>query len=452
MRAARTSVVAYVSRLFISGSSCLRFTRHCVAVVVSALAASILYAQDANPASTPRVSFTLNDALQLARAEHPVLSAAGGRRRAIVGAARQEAALQNPQFEWRRENLGSPLLPDEFATAALPVDLYGRRFGLRTALRSTSARATADSVTAARGVEFDVARSYWRAAMSYALYDAAMTHRASIDSIATAEEERARQGAVAEGAAMRARLEADRGRLAEATARADAARAHGELARALAMPVSRVPRPTQVLQPKADGPLSLDDLLAMARARRPELKAASARVDEANAREFAERLALLPALGVQAGSKRTSGIQTGLVAIGFSLPFFDRNGGNRERARGDVLMALGEQRAAQAAIDADVMSAFEAYRVLLEASEATRATSLDAQGLNARGATVATIAATAYREGAISLFERLDIERLRSEIRSTAVRVAVDLHLARLELARAAGIEANDPMSIIRIR
>lgn len=419
----------------------LRYTLRPFACVL-ALCCGLIQGLDAQ-ASTPR-TFSLADAAALVRLKHPLLTAAGGRRQSATGAARQEAALPNPTLEWRKENLNSPLARDEFVTAGLPVDLYGRRFALRSASVLTASRALADSSTTSRLVEFDVARAYWRTALAFAVHDAALAQRLSVDTIARIETERARQGAVPEGAALRARLEADRARLSEAYAAAELQRARGDLARALAIPYDSVPRPSDPLRVElADTLPSQESLIAMAHQRRPELQAARFRAEEAQQRQLAERLGTLPALGVQAGSKRTAGYQTGTVAIGITIPLFDRNGGNRERARGDVLIASGDLRAAETAVDADVIATARAYRTLRDVFDRVAGTGVSAEtmrDLDRRGSAVASIAATAYREGAIPLFELLDAERVRADVRVAALRAAADVQMARLDLLRAIGL------------
>ena len=389
--------------------------------------------------------FTLGDAAALARRQHPLLSAASGRRIAATGAARQEAALPNPVFEWRKENYNSPLPRDEFVSLGMPIDLYGRRIALRSAGGFVASRARSDSSTTARDVEYDVARAYWRTALAYALHDAAASQRYAVDTIARIETERARQGQVSHGSALRARLEADRTRLALSGARAELERARGDLARALALPFDSVPRPTEALHVETTVtalPL-IDALLAIARARRSELFSAQARVNETVRRRLAEKLGTLPALGVQVGNKRTSGYLTNTLQVGVAVPFFDRNGGNRERARGEQLLADGDLRAAQTAVDAQVLSAYRAYRGLLEEYDAAGDAGLSADGLRTleqRGATVAGVAGVAYREGEISLFELLDAERVRADVRSTALRAAAEVQMARVELLRAVGL------------
>jgi len=394
-------------------------------------------------AQTP--GFTLADAAAIARRQHPLLTAAGGRRLAATGAARQESVLPNPTFEWRKENYGSPLPRDEFVSIGMPVDLYGRRLALRSASGFVASRARSDSSTTARDVEYDVARAYWRAALAFALHDAAAAQRIAVDTIARIEMERARQGQVSNGSAMRARLEADRARLAQSGARAEVERARGDLARALAMPFDSVPRPTEALQVDSTAAAlpSIDALLTLARTGRTELLAAKARVDETSRRQLAEKLGTLPALGMQVGNKRTSGFLTNTVQVGVAVPFFDRNGGNRQRARGEQLIAEGDLRAAQSAVDAQVMSAYRAYRALLEEYDRTGEAGLGAEGLRtlaARSAEVAGVSGVAYREGAISLFELLDAERVRADVRSAALRAAADVHMARVDLLRALGL------------
>lgn len=388
-------------------------------------------------------SFTLADALQRARLTHPLLAAAGGRRESVTGAARQDGALLNPTLEWRKENLDSPLARDEFLTAGVQVDTYGRRFALRAASAATGRRALADSVTTAHAVEYDIARAYWRAALSAAVHAATIAQREVIDTIARIEEERARQGAVPEGAALRARLEADRAHLAEVSAGAEFARAHGDLARALALPYDSVPTPTESVRVDTIAAVPpLATLLATAHAQRPELASARARVTEAQRRQLAERLGALPGIGFQIGSKRTSGYQTGTVQVGMAIPLFDRNAGGRQRAHGDLLVAESELRSAEASVNAEVTASLRAL-LTLRSAYARVPGAVALSDLGDRGRVVADITAAAYREGAAPLFELLDAERVRADVRLVALRAAADVHLARLDLNRALGLAAD---------
>jgi outer membrane protein, heavy metal efflux system len=423
--------------------------RHAAVVVTASVP---LFAQTSAVArSLPAAGarFTLADATALARAGHPVLQVIAGRRLSISGAARQEGAFPNPVLEWRRENLGSAIPRDEFYSASLPVDVYGRRLALRSASAMVTTRAIADSVTAMRGIEYDVAHAYWEAAYAARVREIATVHRAAIDSIAAIETERARQGAVAVGSALRAQLEADRAFLSEAAARAGAEHARAALARALALPFDSVPMPTDSIGNRDMRPISdIVSLLMQARDRRSELVAARARVDETERRQRAERLGSLPGLGLQSGSKRTGGVLTGVIQLGVTIPLFDRNGGARERAAGDALVAAGELRALQAAVHAEVSAAARAYeslRVGVMAVASRRQSEPSEPG--PRGAAVAEIAAAAYREGAIPLFDLLDAYRVRAESNVAMLRAATDLQLAHIDLLRAVGVPVDSNLT-----
>jgi outer membrane protein TolC len=87
----------------------------------------------------------------------------------------------------------------------------------------------------------------------------------------------------------------------------------------------------------------------------------------------------------------------------------------------------------QRGIEAEVASAIEVYRRLMEAAPAGE------PDLAERGAEVAAIAEMAYREGAATLVELLDARRAHADARAAAATRAAELALARIELARALG-------------
>lgn len=457
----------------------VRSLRACaVRVAMCALVAHAAAAQSAPGPAPVADRFSLADALAAARGGHPALRAAGGRRQSAVGQARQDAAFVNPIVEYRRENIGGPVRPDEFLTASLGADVYGRRYALRGIVGAVTTRAAADSAVAARSLEYDVARAYWRAALAAALRDVADVQRRDVDSLALVQVRRAREGAIAEGAAMRTQLEADRTRLAAATARADAERAHGDLARALARPLDEVPWPTDGIDPPvavpmprtaarpvafAPGPASpvaaaafpanatAEDLSAAALRQRPEVVAARARLAEAQRRAQAERLGALPGLGAVGGYKRTSGYNTGVLGVFVSVPLFDRNQGARARASGDLIAAENDLRTQEAQITAEVEASARAYATLLaEGPPDGTGGAGRAAALNARGREVAAVTAVAYREGAATLLELLDAVRSRADVQIAALRWAADLRLARLDLDRATGVAAGLPTTPTR--
>lgn len=382
----------------------------------------------------PDGALTIQQAVAIARARGPLAVTAHARRLVAQGRARNDGAFPNPTFEWRRENLSSPLQPDIFGTLQLPLDLTGRRFAIRSAGTELVARGRADSSAVTRQLEGDVMRAYWRAALGSELLAVATEERKARENVADFDAKRFREGAVAEVAAIRTRLEADRARIAEATARGEAARSRGELARLLGLPedslppLARIPATTTLTPPP-------DEPTAMARAleQRPDLAALRHAASEAEHRASAERRGVIPDLQVVTGYKTTSGYSTKVLGVIVPLPLFSRNEGLRERTKGESLVASAELRDAELRVRGEVVAALRGVAAMREALEAGTA------GIDARAAEVAQIAEGAYREGAISLMELIEAQRARAESRAAALRWTVDIHLATLELNRALG-------------
>lgn len=394
-------------------------------------------AQTRAPAAA--VPFTLADALRAARARSPALQAASGRVRAAQGTARQDGAFINPTLEWRREDAPSAPDANTYATATLPIDVTGRRVARREAGDHLVARTLADSLAVALAVDVETVRAYWRAVLARTVRDAAQEQQAALTSLAAFDSTRWREGAVAEGIAMRTRLEADRARLTVAATEADAARAHAELARVIGEEPARLPWPSDPLDCDVAGSIELvaqsESRLAEALERRPELAAARAHVAEMRSRVSAERRGTLGALSVTGGTRSTLGARSLVLGIAAPMPFLDRNRGNVERASGEVMVAEAMLREAETRVRAEVTASARALAALVAARPAHAEPSLAA-----RADAVVGVARAAYREGGTSLLELLEAQRTALDVRVAEARWMTDVLVARAELSRAMGL------------
>lgn len=421
----------------------------CAITPASLLSATPAVAQQ--PAPTADAVLTLADAVARARAQHPGVEAAAGQVMATRGATRQQGAFANPVVEWRVESLNTPLDPDRFLTATLPLDLAGRRLALRSSGRAAVRSAEAGSEARLREIEFQAATAYWGAALAQSLLDAAATHREALAGIAEYDATRLREGAISEAAALRTRLESDRARIAEATARTEHARARAELARALGTSADSISRlepliaeaatPRVAAAPRPFALPSRTDALARAHTERPELHAATAAVDAARLRRTAERRATLPEVGLTGGMKTTNGVSGAVIGITMPVPLFDRHGGARELAAGELRIAEAHLRETETAITAEVTSALEAVEALLAALPP------EDRDLGRRGNEVAEIMEAAYREGGATLVELLEARRAAADAQAAALQWHADLRIALLQLNRATGapILENQP-------
>ena len=386
-------------------------------------------------APAPGRPLTVAEAVRLATTVAPAAQRVAGRRAELVGRARTDAQWANPSVELRRENEGAPIPYDDFATVTVPVGVTGRRVALRSALSATRERATADSLDGLRAAGFDAARAWWSywAAREVALV--AEAQGALYDRVARLDSLRAAEGEIAEATALRVRIEAQRVVHAAAQAQAAAAYARAELAALVGEPDPAVIDAADGI-PGLDALPAVDSALAVALRDRADLRAARAAALAAERRRLAERLGTLPDVNITGGYKGTAGFSSTLLGVVVTPPLLNANGGNRERAFGDWLVADADRRAAELRVATEVRAAVEAARVI------------DAGTLGfddafvARADVVAAAAEAAYREGAASLVELLDAFRTAADARTARARGVADRALARLALRRAMGASA----------
>lgn len=379
-------------------------------------------------------AITLERAVEMAMTQGPAAQAASAVRQLTVGRARADAQWANPTFELRRENEGAPIPYDDFATFTLPVSLTGRRAALRSALGAARERGIADSLLVQRGAGFDAAREWWEVWITASTARFAEEQATRFGELARFDSLRAAEGAIAEASAMRTRLEAERAGYHAVQAVAAAGRARAALAARLGI---EDPRALVLGEPPslaADArAVSVDEAMALAKAQRPDLLAAQAAVREAERRRAAESRAVLPDVGVTAGYKGTGGYAAGVIGLLVTPPLLNANGGGRERATGEWLLADAERRALEIRVRGEVQAAHDAV-VAMDAL-AVRA---DASGAR-RADEIAAAAEAAYREGAATLTETLEALRAVADVRAAALRATADRHLIRLELRRAMG-------------
>jgi outer membrane protein TolC len=355
----------------------------------------------------------------------------------------------NPTLEYRRENLGSPLLPDEFVTAYIPIDVTGRRVQLARATRRGAARALAERDAEQQDAALTIARAWVAAVLAAELASVTAQQHDAAEEIARLEAVRAAEGVSSEAAARRTRVEATRLAHVRALAEARAVQERGALATALglannvlpALPVTRNGRSAltdAALDTSAHAvldtlsTLDVDTLRARALANRAELRASSLAREEASFRQAVERGGVLGDWQLQGGSKLTGGFFTGQLGLAVPIPLFHRNGGARERSAGVLRDADAMARTTALAVDAEVRAAHDALRRL-------RALGASAQQAPADADVIADAARVAYAEGHMTLLELLDAQRAAADARTLARQYAADLLLARLTLARAVG-------------
>ena len=388
-------------------------------------------------------SLDLAGALAMARRVGPLNQLVDARRESALGRTRETSQWLNPNLEWRRENLGSDLLPDIFATLYLPIDVSGRRLALMQAQSAGRSRVNAEAEDARRNAELEVARAWLRAAAAQGAEVVLARQAAALREIAEADAKRVQEGVASEAVGLRTMLEADRARVAHGAAVADAAMARAGLARVLGLPVEQLPPIAPLRAPAL--PAAPDSLAVrtIALQHRPDVKARDAALREAGRRVAAEQRGIFGEVQLQGGTKETSGVMTGQIGIAMPMPVFHRNGGARQRAQGDLMEARIQRDDLLRAVGGAVGAAWHGY-------VAVRGAGMNAVTFDVRGQEIARIARIAYREGHATLTELLDAERAAADAMQAFLRWASDAWLIRLELERAIGarLDADGPLDL----
>ena len=385
--------------------------------------------------SSPPSSLTLAQAVQAARAHSGARAAAAARTDGAARAAATSGRWPNPSIELRSENWGSGapggLPADAFVVLTQPLELGGKRAARRgladaaadeARAAETGVGASADLAVIHRFVEAVTARDQGRA-----LADQAQEVAELVRVLAR----RVDAGTVPEADLRTLEVEHTRIDLARMAADLRGLRALAELSAWLG----------------PDAPDSLDALVAPPAPappveavtagalldRRPEILAARARVAAAVQAARLERARAIPDLHLSGGVKRTSGYETGVVALTMPLPLFDRN-------RAAIASSDGLARAASLDL------AFAERRATAEIAAAEHAAArlaAEARTIRARLVAPARLARdagrAAFREGAGSLLRLVDAERTYAEVELVALELWHDAVLAAVELRRARG-------------
>ncbi len=387
-------------------------------------------AQEA-PAPEP---ITLAEVLAAGRAQSPQIAAARSREQAAMAAAGVAGRWTNPALEFRSENWGAPspgLRHDSFVTVTQRLELGGKRGARRGAAQAGAQAARADALSTMRGIEGELAGRFLDAVRLRDRAGILSEQREALDELVRVLEHRVAEGFAPD--ADRARLAAERAAVAMALTRAEAAadRVFLDLQALAALPESATAaalvRPGLVPLPAGDAKA----LAADAAGARPDVRSAAARVETAERALRLQNSLRVPDLTLNTGVKRTLDMNTGVLALGVGLPFFDRNQVAATLARGEVRATELERDFVTRQAEADATAALLTARRLAEA----------ASGADAQLVDPATIARTAMRSafdlGAADPLRVVDAERafadarlLANDIRIEAVAAAVAARLA----------------------
>lgn len=381
-----------------------------------------------------RYNLTLDEALDLARARAPTVLAA--RARIDVARGRLTGASVWQPFNPQVQAGAGPRWSDSGEAIDVDVGLSQRfELGGRRAARIAGAEAGVDEASAraeaaTRRLLRDVAASYLRAAYAEERLGIARDNEALTADLLRAARRRYEAGGVGI-------LDVNVATVAHARAQASirrwqAARVSvlGELRVLLGLPAGTVLAIQGDLRDRQR--YSLDALLARA-PERADLRALVAEVRQADAELDLGRGFAWPNVGVFVRYGREEGADIVLGGLSLSIPLFDRGQGLRATgaARGRVLRLSLD--AARRAVSVQVRSAWDAYRLLVQAAEEFEEQALPSLEENLN------LARRSYEAGNIAIGELLVFRREVVDARESYAELLLDASLAGVELEARAG-------------
>ncbi|MGA2713871.1 MAG: TolC family protein [Bryobacteraceae bacterium] len=394
------------------------------------------------PCSAPaQTRLSLDDAINRALQSRASLKAEAERITAAEGLRRQAALFPNPEFQFQNENLrpGQTYTRDVDTLAFInqPLDILGKR-KVRIAAADENVNLTAAGFELAKWrVAQRVRMAYWSARGAQEIRDVLKSTVDAFQGTVDFNAARFSAGAIAEQDLLRVQLEHERLKIAADIAAIEANRARVDLLKEMGQtnfPELVLTEPLGVTS--FPDPPDIDQVLS----RRADVKAARAALEQARANARVQDVAARPDLNVTYGYKRTElpdttvGVNTAIVSLRITLPFLDKNQGNRAAAEADVRRAQQQVSALESEIRADYFGALEEFKMRRQEFETML------QPLREHAATIAQIANAAYAQGGTDLLRYLDAERARVDADVAWARGMVDYRQSVVRLEAAEGV------------
>lgn len=386
------------------------------------------------PANAQR-RITLDDALAVAMHDNPDVVIGRLRADSARTEVRAARALPNPQLQT------IPNVPYQYGVT-LPLDVGPQRWERVRVQRLGSDAAGADLDDALRLTRFGVRQAYTDAQLAEALRRVVADEHAIVRQLLAADSARLRAGDIPVRDVARTEIELLRADAA--VQRADVGvrttRLALQLAIGIADPDSSVAVADTLRSP--EGPRLTPRADTTVIARRADIRAAEARTGASRANLALARAQLVPVPQVglveQPGAPFASGRHEAL-AVGFTLPIFDRYGAARARAAASLRASEVDAQRRRIRAATEVAETADSLRVAAALAARYRDSLLSRAD--------ASLATTryAYDAGAASLAELLDALRTRAELRAEYATALHDYWVSEYAYRRATGIEPDVP-------
>jgi outer membrane protein, heavy metal efflux system len=389
-------------------------------------------------ACSAQLNLSLDDAIQQALQSRASLKAESERVAAARGLRRQASLRQNPEFLFQNENLrpGQTYTRDVDTVAYVtqPLDILGKRERRISVAQEAIGRTQAEYDVARVHLIDSVRMAYWTARGAQETRDILQASAANFQRVVDYHAARLSAGAIAEQDFLRVRLESERLKITANLAAIEANRAVMALLKEMGRPASTGVVLTESLEPPGQSPPETGFT------QRSEIKLARAELAEAESKERLEAVAARSDLSAFAGYKRTQlpdttyGVNTVIAGFQVTLPFINKNQGNRDAAEAEVRRRQQLLAAVEVDVRAEYESALQDYRMRRDEAVATL------EPLRKEAINLSQIAGAAYAEGGTDLLRLLDAERARIDADLAWARGMTEYRQSIVRLEAAEGV------------
>jgi outer membrane protein, heavy metal efflux system len=394
------------------------------------------------PRCEAQAALTLREAITKALDSRAGLRAEAERVSAARGLESQSRLIANPTFQFENQNLrpgqNYSADVDTYAYLTQPLDILGKR-KQRIAVASLGvASRQADYDLVRRQIVDDVKHAYWDARAAQEVRKVLKATMENFQRIIDYHAAQFSTGAIAEQDLLRIRLEGERLQIDANLAAIQATKARVQLQKEMGQPDFPDLLLTEPLD-STEPPLSSLDIQQVLE-RHVEMRVAKAALDEARAKAKFEDASARPDLSISYGYKRTelvdtnTGTNTALAGFQITLPFTDRNQGNRMAASAEVRRREQLLAQAESEVKADYFSALQEYNLR------RREVAENLQPLREHSIAIADIAQQAYQQGGTDLLRLLDAERVRLDAQLAWVQGMMQYQQSVVDLQTAEGV------------
>jgi cobalt-zinc-cadmium efflux system outer membrane protein len=393
------------------------------------------------PRCFAQLTLNLDEAVNRALETRSSLKAEAERVNVAEGLRKQAQLIPNPEFQFQNENLrpgqtyGRDV--DTLAMINQPLDILGKRRARVAAAGEAVNRAGADYALARWQVSQRVKLAYWSARGAQEIREVLNTTVANFQKIVDYHSAQLSAGAIAEQDLLRVRLEHERLKISADLAAIDANRARVELLHEMgAQDFPELVLTEPWLAPPPNSRTEVVDAIA----RRFDVRAARAALEQARTAAHLQDIAARPDLNVTYGYKRTqlpdtvTGVNTAIASVRITLPFTDKNQGNRAASEAEVRRAEHQLAAVETDARAEYYGARQEYQMRQKEFETML------QPLREHAGAIAQIASVAFAEGGTDLLRLLDAERARLDAELAWTRGMIEYRQSLVRLQAAEGV------------